>query len=217
VTELRVDLELCERLVASASAGNRQASQELIQHLWPVWTALVRSSRSMGSLAHSDDHVRNVVTRLAGKVLDPDGRSLQSYGSWRQRHPDMNFDNWVRIVTANAIRDYLREQLGRRQSGSDEPSVKRLLNEFASSPVLEELGIRPPFTAAQTARELIEFGQRRLPPDQMRVLTLWLDGAGFEEIDDQLAVPAGQGRKLLRAALAVLRRHFGVESDAVDG
>jgi hypothetical protein len=114
----------------------------------------------------------------------------------------------MRIVAANLVRDYVREQMGSRRANLDEPSPKRILNEFSMSPALDELGVRPPMTAAQTARELLDFARTRLSPLQLRALALWLEGTSFDPMDQELEVAAGEGRKLLRAAVAVLRRHF---------
>jgi hypothetical protein len=89
------------------------------------------------------------------------------------------------------------------------------LNELTCFPVLEQLGLRPPITDAQTARQLLEYARARLSPHQCGALTRWIDGATLAEIEAELQVdvPDG-GRKLVRAAVAALRRHFaGVSSD----
>lgn len=162
----------------------------------------------MGSLARSHDHVHEVLTRLVEKLARPEGGGLHLYAPWRERHPEKTFGDWIRIVVKNQIRDYVREQLGPPRGADDGPSLKRLLNEFASSPVLEELGVRPPVTAAQTARELLEFARRKLPAEQTRVLGLWLEGASFEEAGGELGLEAAAAQRLLRAAVATLRREF---------
>jgi len=105
------------------------------------------------------------------------------------------------------IRDYLRANAG-PQSATGEPSIKRLLNEFASAPFLETLGIRPPVTLTQTARELLEFARHRLKSTQLMVLDAWLKGASFEEMADELALPPEVARQDLRSAIALLRRYF---------
>jgi DNA-directed RNA polymerase specialized sigma24 family protein len=212
VTAARFDVALCEALVAGAIGGDERARRELVEHLWPSWLEMVRGNRSMGSLAASEDAVHNVVMRLIEKVGSPDSRGLSLYRSWRERNPDRDFGDWIRIVTKNAVRDHVRERLG-ASATPGEPSVKRLLNEFASSQALEELGARPPITAAQTARELLDFARARLPGEQLDVLRAWLDGDGFDEI----AAARGQGaddvRRSLRAAVAVLRRHFAAGAE----
>jgi DNA-directed RNA polymerase specialized sigma24 family protein len=204
-----VDSALCETLAARAIAGDAEAYQKLVQYLWPIWIALIRSSTSMGALASSDDHVRNVATRLTAKVGRPDGHGLRMFSLWRERHPEKTFVDWNRIVARNAVRDYVREQLGARPADPDQPSKKRLLNEFSTSAVIDELGIRPPVTAVQTARDLLTFAESRLAPDQARVLQRWLLDASFEDIAIELGLTADEVRKVLRAAIAVLRRHFG--------
>lgn len=206
-----VDWSRCEALAARLADGDATARKEFLEVLWPVWLGLVRASRAMRPLAGSDDAAYDIVTKLVEKLGRADGRGLQLYRAWRERHPDKGFEDWMRIVVANAVRDHLREQLGatRSPSAPDQPSVKRLLNEFASSALIEELGIRPPITAAQTARQLLDYARLHLPPDQWAALTAWIDGASFAEIEEQLGVrEVDGGRKLVRAAIAVLRRHF---------
>lgn len=206
-----VDWVRCEALAARAADGDADARRELIEVLWPTWLGLARASRALRPLARSDDSAHEVVARLVEKLGRAGGRGLRLYRPWRERHPDKTFADWMKIVVANAVRDHLREQLGatRAPPSPEDPSVKRLLNEFAGSPLLEELGVRPPMTAAQTARQLLEYARAHLPPDQWAALVAWIDGASFAEIEEQLGVrePDG-GQKLVRAAIAVLRRHF---------
>src|SRR5262245_13289078 len=104
---------------------------------------MVRASRSLGMLAHTEAHVHNDVARLVEKIGRPAGRGLRLYKPWQRRNPDKTFEDWMRIVVTNAIRDYAREQQGRAKVMTGEPSVKHLLNEFASSQGLDELGARP--------------------------------------------------------------------------
>jgi DNA-directed RNA polymerase specialized sigma24 family protein len=205
-----LDVARCEGLAARAAGGDAGAWKELIAELWPAWTRQVRGARAMGSLARSEDHVRDVLAKLVEKLGQADGRGLRLYRPWRERHPDKTFEDWMHIVVANAIRDHVRATLGETKAfRTSEPSVKRLLNEFAASPALKELGARPPITAAQTARQMLEFAERRLPPDQYLALTHWIDGASFAEIEAELGeVEPGQAQRLVRAAVATLRRHF---------
>jgi DNA-directed RNA polymerase specialized sigma24 family protein len=214
VNKPKFDLELCEQLAQRGASGDTQACHHLVEHLWPVWVAMVRTSRSMGSLARSDDHVHNVVARLVAKIADQDQPALRLYPAWRMNNSGKTFADWMRIVTSNLVRDYAREQLGSQRPGADEPSVKRLLNELTLSPLGDALGIRPAYTANQTAGELMEFAQSRLPKDQLNVLGYWLQGQTFDEIDQELGLMQGQSRRLLRAAIAVLRRHFGTSGHA---
>jgi len=200
-----------EELASRAAAGDKPARSDLLERLWPLWTEMVRSSRSMGSFARSEDHVDAVVANLVEKIARPDGRALRRYLAWQVSHRDQTFADWNRIVTKNAVRDHLRNQLGARsQTQAGEPSAKRLLNEFAMSPAAdEERGHRPPVTAAQTARELLDFAVSRLPAGHLRALRQWLADASFEEIGRAEGAPAAEARRRVRAGIAVLRRHFG--------
>lgn len=203
-----LDVAHCEALIRRQAAGDRQASHALVQYLWPFWTEYVQSCRSMGPLARSDDHVRNVVTRLVAKVSLPDSEHATQYLNWRLREPTKTFEDWTRIVVANQVRDYAREILGGRSETNDQPSAKRLLNEFFIVGKTVDSSMRPPFTAIETARELMEFARMRLPNDQLTALGIWLEGASYEDVEQQLGIPVGNGKRLVRAAVAVLRRQF---------
>lgn len=210
----RIDPALCEPLIEKVARGDQAAWQALIEHLWPALFNIVRSNRVMGPLAKSEDQIRDVLTRLIDKLGKQEARALTLYGPWRARHADKTFEDWIRIVTSNVVRDHVREVMG-DAAVFEGPSVKRLLNELASSPALAELSVRPPITNAQTARELFELARRRLPEDQWRGLVLWVEGASFEEIGAELgSVGEEAAAKLVRSAVAVLRRAFaGEESD----
>ena len=194
------------------AAGDRAAFDALAERLWPEWLRLAAASRTMGRYARSEDDVREIAARLLEKLKKDDFHALRSYPPWHERHPDKGFEDWLRIVATNTMRDFVRERRG--ASGSDgggegEPSVKRLLNEFAESLPLEGLGARPPMTAEQTARQLREFAERRLEPRQLAALGAWLEGASFEEMRDALGLAdAAEAKRLVRAAVAVLRREF---------
>ncbi len=205
-----VDVKRCDRLARAAAVGDHRAGMELVKQLWPALQTLVRTSRSMGRLARSEDHVHDVLTKLVEKLGAERGRALQLYPAWRERHPDRTLEDWLRIVTTNAVRDHVRHHLGERvDSGGEASGVKRLLNEFTASLPVEEIGVRPPMTAAQTARQLMEFASAHLPPDQSAALSRWIVGATFEEIQGDLALPdVDASRKLVRAACDALRWRF---------
>lgn len=211
----RIDDAYCEGLVAKACDGDETVWKDLTLHLWPHFQALVRASRSMGGMAKSEDHVHNVLTNLVDKLGTDGGRAITQFPRWKEQNPGKTFTDWIRIVTSYTVNDYVRAALGRRKQGtasSEEsmPSIKRLLNEFAAAPVNEDLygSNRPPFTAAQTARQLLDYAETTLAGDQMKALSLWLDGASFEEMDAELGVAEEESKKLVRAAIATLRRRF---------
>jgi RNA polymerase sigma factor (sigma-70 family) len=199
VMKMGADPALLQQVVA----GDARALSQWLERLWPELVLLVKANSSMRPLAASEDHVHNVVQSVIEKL----SLRFERYAPWQAANPDRSIDDWLRIVTKNAIRDYLRAQFGPR-SASDQPSVKRLLNEYASSDPLEERSVRPPFTLAETARELFEFAKRHLPPAQLRALQLWLEGASFDEIAQDQSSSAEQAQQQLHAGIAVLRRHF---------
>jgi DNA-directed RNA polymerase specialized sigma24 family protein len=208
LTESALDVELCEKLVVRAASGDAAAGRALVEQLWPVWVEMVRASRSLGERSCTEDDIHDIVAKLVEKFSRADGRTLKLFAPWSARNPGKTFADWMRIVTKNAVRDFVRKKLGPRPQTPGEPSRKRLLNEFASSPLLEELGVRPPLTAAQTARELLEFAGARLSTPELRALAAWLEGSSFDEIADAERLSPDEARKVVRAAIATLRRHF---------
>jgi DNA-directed RNA polymerase specialized sigma24 family protein len=208
VTVHTVDVSFCEAMAARILQGDGNAGRLLVEHIWPAWLEMVRTSRSMGPLARSEDDVHNVVARLVEKIGHPDGRALRLYPPWRDRHLGKTFEDWLRIVTTNVIRDYVRERAGPRTGADRSIGVKRLLNDFAASGALDRHGVRPPFTAAETARQMLAYARTHLPEVQLGALRHWLEGASFAEMGDTLGVSAEEAQRTLRAAVAVLRRHF---------
>lgn len=201
-----LDLARCEALVAASCDGDEDAWRELVEILWPTWIALVRGSRTMGSLARSEDHVNDVVARLVEKLSPRGGGALGLYAAWREGAPGKDFGDWLRIVTANTVTDFVRHALGRSKTRDpDLPSAKRLLNEFSASPAIDEVGgLRPAYTAAQAARQLLDFARARLSAEQFAALVSWLQGGEADEPEGD----AEQAKKRVRAAIAVLRRQF---------
>lgn len=206
-----IDDDHCEALAAAVVSGDEAAWHALLEHLWPALRGVVQRSRVMGSFARSEDHVHDVLAGLVSRLGRDGGHGLRLYAPWRARNPEKTFSDWIRIVTVNVMRRHVREQLSPSRGGDMVPSRKRLLNEFSQSPVIEELGFRPPVTAAQTAQQLLVFAQKRLPAVQHRALASWIAGADFDEIAVELALGGPKAaERTVRAATAVLRRHFTV-------
>jgi DNA-directed RNA polymerase specialized sigma24 family protein len=206
-----LDAARCDALARRAAAGDGAAWQELVGHVWPVCQRIVGSNRAMRRFGVSTDRVSDVVTNLLGKLGGEGARGLKLYVGWLERHPDRTFADWIRIVTANAARDYVRDHEAELLASADqaEPSVTGLFNQFTTSGALDEIGERPALTAAQTARQLRAYAERHLPADQLQALMIWIDKGGYPEIAAELGLDGPEAAKrLVRAALAVLRRQF---------
>lgn len=206
---LEIDCDLCEKLARRALAGDEIARRQLVEHLWPHWVRIARSSRAIARRANPDEHARDIATRLAEKIAGSDGAALELFFRWQKPRADKGFDDWMRIVTSNAIRDHVRSLGARRRDPAADPTVGRLLGEFARSPAIDELGMRPPITAAQTARQLAEYAKRHLPREQLRALRSWLEGTTFDEMAVELSLGSAENaRRVLRSGIAALRRKF---------
>ncbi len=197
-------------LVARAARGDVDAWRQIVEQSWADWLRLAAASRTLRGL-EGDDHPEAIAARVAERLSPSGGGALGQFPSWQERNPGKSFGDWLRIVVRNTARDYARERRGRGSEG-DEPSAKRLLNELVSAVPLDRLGRRPPITEAETARQIIEWARDRLPAKQLAALAHWLDGASFDELRAELELAtADEARRLVRAAIAVLRREFAVK------
>ena len=216
-----LDVPRCHAIASTKGLSDAQW-KELLAQIWPFLERSVKRNRTMGSLARSDDNVRDVMTAVVERLSPSGGNALASYADWCIENERADFDDWLRIVVSFAIRDWVRAALGRSSKAKDPelPSVKRLLNEFAASPASEDVfgSERPQYTLAQTARQLLAFARESLSQDQHRALSLWLDDVDFGEIEGELGLAdEDSAKKLVRAALAALRRRFATSSRAPRG
>lgn len=192
-------------------AGRPGAFPHLVERLWPLLIDLGKGSRALRASATPEDDAREIATRLVEKLQRDDHAALRSYRDWQGRHPDQRFADWMRIATANAIRDLLRQRRGARERGRDsrDPSIKQLLNEHAMALVDDALSTRPPFTPVHTARQILDYADKRLPPSQVTALHHWLSEHTFEDIAKAQSLGSGlAAKRLVRAAVASLRRAF---------
>ena len=192
--------------------------EELITRLEPLLIELLRRSRTLGPMRHNVDDCRAVMTSVLERLSRDDYRGLRLFRPWAEAHPGKDFGDWIRIVTVNLARDHVSSRLGVAERADDgAPLNKRMLSTLASRlPGVddERLGFRPSMTQAQLARELLEYAAGALDPDQFRALRRWMDGAGFAELACELGLAGPRDAdKLVRAALARLRRHFGDDRD----
>jgi DNA-directed RNA polymerase specialized sigma24 family protein len=178
--------------------------------LWPELTRLVRATRAMAVLAKSEDHVQNAVLLVLEKLSKDGCRAARLERAWREAHPDKSLGDWLRIVTANVARDYVRERTGRSSSGT-RALDKRLVSSLATL-LPDDDDLRPAPMLSQTsshaARELARWAEEQLPKDQRAALASWLQAASFEDIATEIGVvDAAAAKRVVRAAVAALRRH----------
>ena len=206
------DLASLAPYVPRVVGGDAAAWQELVVRLEPLLIELLRRGRTLGPLRHSVDDCRAVMISVLERLRKDDFRGLRLFPPWAEVNPQKNFGDWIRIVTVNIARDHMSARLG--EAGSDEaPLNKRMLNTLASLLPTDDdyrLAFRPSMTDVQMARELLEYAARSLESMQLRALRRWMDGASHNEIAQELVLASPRDAdKLVRAALARLRRHFG--------
>ena len=198
--------------------GDEAAWKELVVQLEPHLMALLRRSRTLGPMRHNVDDCRAVMISVLERLKKDDYRGLRLFQPWVAANPEKGFGDWIRIVTVNIARDHVSSRLGAAKRADDEPPRnKRMLNTLASLLPADDdhrLAFRPLMTNDLLARELMEYAARTLDRDQLRALQLWIEGASFEELAAKLDLPRPQdANRLVRAALARLRRHFGDQAD----
>jgi len=199
--------------------GDDAAWQELVLELEPHLIALLRRSRTLGPMRHNVDDCRAVMISVLERLKRDDFRGLRLFQPWVAANPGKDFGDWIRIVTVNLARDHVSSRLGdgKRAADDEAPRNKRMLHTLASLLPADDdhrLAFRPLMTNDQMARELMEYAARTLDPVQLRALNLWIEGASFDEVAAELDLPRPQdATRLVRAALARMRRHFGEGAD----
>jgi hypothetical protein len=210
------DLATLAANVPRVVGGDASAWNELVVRLEPLLLQLLRRSRTLGPMRHNVDDCRAVMISVLERLSKDDFRGLRLFQPWADANPGKDFGDWIRIVTVNIARDHVSARLGRAaRAGSDDgaPLNKRMLNTLASLLPGDDdhrLAFRPSMTNVQLARELLEYAARSLESAQLHALRRWMDGASFDELARELGLATPRDAdKLVRAALARLRRHFG--------
>lgn len=172
----------------------------------------------MGPLRDSEDHRRNALAETLSKLARNNYRALELLPYWLDANVGKDASDWLRIVVTNVIREYVATRLGGGRRAPDEVN-KRMLHTLAAHLTENDdsPSLRPPVTDVITAREILEYAARHLPEPQLRALEAWLSHCDFAEIGRAaglVADAARGGERLVRAALARLRRQFALETSS---
>jgi hypothetical protein len=202
-----------EEIVARVIKSDPSAWMSLFSKYGPIVAAIARTNRSMGSYRGNEDDVRNVMAQVFERLRRDDYRALRTFAPWREKNAGKAFNDWLTIVTVNVIRNYIAKKLGAPKD--DGKSAKQLVNTYADAIVagVDEPLVRPQMTNKETANQILEYAREHLAEEQLAVLAGWLEGSSFDELATELALgDAKAADKLLRSALAKLRRQFGSQS-----
>jgi len=206
------DLASLAAYVPRVVSGDRRAWHELVAGLEPHLMQLLRGGRTLGPMRHNVDDCRAVMIDVLERLRRDDYRGLRLFQPWAAANPGKDFGDWIRIITVNLARDHVSSRLGVAEHAN-----KRMLTTLASLLPRDDddrLGFRPAVTSEQLARELLEYATRALDPGQLHALRRWIEGASFAELADELDLPTPRDAdKLVRAALARLRRRFEGQTD----
>ncbi len=205
----------CRELCGRARSTADPAWRELIGLLWPELERQLLAGKTLRGLGRSDDHARNVAVLVLEKLGRDHCRALGLYETWAAARPEKTFGDWLRIVVTNTARDYLRERKGRaartEEAAAGGAIDKRLLHSLAALlPDEDDLPAASALSQSSSyaAKQLLAWAEGHLSEDQREALRLWLAGDSFEEMASSLGVAdAAASKRVLRAAVATLRRH----------
>lgn len=207
-----------ERLVALAAAGDAAARDALVEGIWPRLLQHIASQNAVRASHAAEDHTHDIAVRVIDRLMSGDLAS--DYLEWRRaRGVHDRFVPWLLTVAENAAIDHMRHLHGRvkRAPAGDasstptselSPGKRDLADLVLALSDHDERGTRPSFTNLQAINELIAFANQRFPPEQRRVLSLWLEGDSAGEIEAKLGLAPGAAEAQRRAIIATLRRHF---------
>ncbi|HEY5959640.1 MAG TPA: hypothetical protein VIV60_23960 [Polyangiaceae bacterium] len=183
-----------DHMARRAAEGDRSALKDLIARLHEPWVTSIRSSWRLRESVDQEDDARNIALRLIGKFEEPS--TLKSYVSWRARHVNKHFRDWMNIVVVNTTRSYVK------------PSRNSIRNLIQMNAQPAQGSIRPPFTDGYCAAQLKNAAGELLDVDQLAALNIWLEGGSFDDIATEAACSVSQAQRHVRAAIAKLRRKF---------
>ncbi len=207
----RTSDSILEELVADAVDGDQRAWGTLWQALEPRLLGLIRRPQFSGPLSARDDDCRNIALAVMARLRDDDYRRLRGYLEAKRTKPGLKLMPWLIVMTKRVTIDYLRssDQYVDRRRDADASAPGQWIDNEPLPPPSRSGGQRPPFTRRGTAREILSYCGHELATDQRAALELWTEGASSDDIASALALPdANAATRLVRAALARLRRHF---------
>jgi hypothetical protein len=192
-------------LVGRLATGDGEAWPPLFAALLPAVERRVRGSRSFAGFRRSEDDVREVVTAVFERLRRDDFRALRLYGPWRDKHPARGFADWLTIVTTNVIRDYVSAQL---TAMADDRGDRQPIDPGELADGARGGRRRHGSTTLTSVHELVAAAAEKLTMAQQAALDGWLQGYEFDELAAMNSLATGrEAEKLVRAALARLRRH----------
>lgn len=202
-----------DALIHRVVDGDTSAWHALWSAIEPTIWHVTGQWRLVGPLSRSDDDRRNILVEVMHLLREGEHRRLRIYLQSAGNRPTSSFKTWLATVTARAAIDYLRahpEFDDARGRASEEPRWVRLL------PMAEiELGtIESDAATRASAAQLVERARRDLKPDQLRALSLWLEGSSHDDIRMELGLAHSiEAERLVRAALKRLRDRFASPHD----
>jgi len=173
--------------------GDVAAWDEFVFHAEPQLLLLLRRSRTLGPLRHNIDACRAVMISVLERISNDNFHGLRLWVQWANAHPGKDFGDWIRILTMDVARDHMIQMLDAMLPTDDDDRLSITL---------------------RMSRELCEYAALWLESTQLHALHRWIGGASLDQIARELRLATAlDADKLVRAALARLRRHFAVRND----
>jgi len=189
-------------LAQSASNGNREALEALLQRFLPDVRAFLRlrTGPRLMTIESPDDLVQSVCREALGDLSQVEYRSERA------------FKNWLLTTALNKVREKGRFYAAQKRDAGREwgaCSNPQMLSGYVSliSPSRVAIG-REEVARCETAFD-------QLPDDYREIITLHrLLGLSYEEIAEQMGRSVAASRVLLHRALARLARVLGASANS---
>lgn len=175
-----------EDLVRAASAGNPEATDQLLNEQWPLIRTIVQARLAAHQRPFVDDLSQEVAIRLLRQIT---GHEWRGQGAFKQ---------WMRRLADSVVIDSLRhEHAQRRDSRTHEPLDVHEVPAPAGPSIESQVH-------ARRLAALFELLVKELAPDDSAAVLLARDGYTQAEIGELLACSEEAARKRVKRAMGRL-------------
>lgn len=203
-----------EALLQRVVAGDVLAWHSLWKAVEPTVWHITGRWQLVGQLSKRDDDRRNIVVDVMHRLQDDGHRRIRAFLAAEPSAAKSSFKAWLVTMTTRAAIDYLRAhpEFDAARGRAGEARWFKVVP--MSDPDGRSTVADAPSKAAVS--ELLDRARRDLRNDQLRALSLWLEGGTHLEIEQELGLrDAGAGERLVRSALKKLRDRFAPGHDTL--
>jgi hypothetical protein len=180
-----------------------KAWQELWAAIQPTVWAITGKWQIVGPLARRDDERRNIVVDVMQRLRDQDFRRLRLFVATPE---GATFKSWLATLTARAAIDYVRAHPEFTDRRGADPRGRWV--QYVPADRVADTLFDPKADPAKEASvcEVLGWAKSCLSFDQLRAVSMWLEGEDHAAIAASLSLGSGHDAdKLVRSGLKRLR------------